>query len=75
LANRAPDKAHAVFTENTDATYTVSLRAPLNNKQGAGDVCSQFITGGGRAAAAGVNALPKEQVAQFINAVSAYYQP
>jgi hypothetical protein len=74
LANQAPDKAHAVFTENQDSSFLVSLRAPLNNKQGAGDICSQFITGGGRAAAAGINALPKDMVEHFIATVSDYYQ-
>lgn len=73
LANQSPDKAHAVFTINADDTFTVSLRAPLTNKQGAGDVCAHFPTGGGRAAAAGVNNLPKEMIASFINAVSQYY--
>jgi len=42
LANQSPDKAHIVFTVNTDKTYTLSLRAPLNNKQGAGDVVPNF---------------------------------
>ncbi|KIE18876.1 acetyltransferase [Vibrio sinaloensis] len=74
LANQSPDRAHAVLTQNSDGTYTVSLRAPLNNKQGAGDICSQFVTGGGRAAAAGVNALPKEQLEHFIEIVEAYYR-
>ena len=74
LANANPSSAHGVLTENKDATYTVSLRAPLTNKQGAGDICSQFITGGGRAAAAGVNALPKEDVDKFIEVVEGYYQ-
>lgn len=74
LANQTPDSAHAVLSLNADETYTVSLRAPLNNKQGAGDICSQFVSGGGRAAAAGVNALPKAQVADFIEAVESYYQ-
>ncbi|WP_333005742.1 DHH family phosphoesterase [Vibrio coralliilyticus] len=73
LANQTPDRAHAVLSENADGSYTVSLRAPLNNKQGAGDVCAQFATGGGRAAAAGINALAKEQVNEFIQAVEAYY--
>ena len=73
LANQSPERAHAVLTENIDSTYTVSLRAPLNNKQGAGDICAEFATGGGRAAAAGVNALPKEQVNVFIEAVERYY--
>ncbi|USD40900.1 DHH family phosphoesterase [Vibrio sp. SCSIO 43135] len=73
LANQAPDSAHAVLTENADGTYTVSLRAPLSNKQGAGDICSQFETGGGRAAAAGINALAKEHVEAFISAVENHY--
>jgi hypothetical protein len=66
LANQAPNKAHAVLTYNNKGSYTVSVRAPLNNKQGAVDVCSQFATGGGRAAAAGINELDQQQVEQFI---------
>ncbi|CAE6923587.1 DHH family phosphoesterase [Vibrio sp. B1FLJ16] len=73
LANQNPDSAHAVLTENADGTYTVSLRAPLNNKQGAVAVCGQFPTGGGREAAAGVNALSKDDVTAFIDAVETYY--
>ena len=73
LANMSPDKAHAVFTINVDGTYTVSLRAPLNNKQGAGDICASFDTGGGRAAAAGVNQLPQGLVSEFIDRVTQYY--
>ena len=73
LANQSPDKAHIVFTINSDDSYTVSLRAPLNNKQGAGDICAEFPTGGGRAAAAGVNKLPAEMINAFIKAVAQYY--
>ncbi len=73
LANQSPDKAHAVVTLNSDKTYTISLRAPLNNKQGAGELCAQFPTGGGRAAAAGVNALPAEMLGDFLDTVSKYY--
>ena len=74
LANQSPDKAHAVLTLNSDNTYLVSLRAPLTNKQGAGDLCVQFETGGGRAAAAGVNKLKQEKLGEFIELVSKYYQ-
>ena len=74
LANQSPDKAHAVLTLNSDNSYTVSLRAPLNNKQGAGDICAQFPTGGGRAAAAGINALPKQMLGEFFDTVAKYYQ-
>lgn len=73
LANQSPKKAHIVFTINTDKTYTVSLRAPLHNKQGAGDICAEFPSGGGRAAAAGINKLPEEMINEFIKAVAQYY--
>lgn len=73
LANRSPDKAHAVVTKNSDGTYTISLRAPLNNKQGASDICIKFPTGGGRAGAAGINNLPAEQLALFIETLTAFY--
>jgi hypothetical protein len=75
LANQGPDSAHAVLTENTDGSYLVSLRAPLSNKQGAGELCSQFSTGGGRAAAAGINKLPKDKLNSFIDAVEGFYKP
>ncbi|QDP01786.1 DHH family phosphoesterase [Thalassotalea sp. PS06] len=74
LANQSPDKAHAVFTKNVDDSYTISVRAPLNNKQGADEICIQFPTGGGRAGAAGVNALPASQLEQFIQVFSDYYK-
>ncbi|XQW85939.1 DHH family phosphoesterase [Thalassotalea piscium] len=73
LANQSPSKAHAVFTENEDGSYRVSLRAPLENKQGADVICSQFPTGGGRAAAAGINYLPAELVSKFLETVKLYY--
>jgi hypothetical protein len=74
LANGAPDKAHAVLTNNADGnSYTVSVRAPLNNKQGADKICVQFPTGGGRAGAAGVNKLADEDLNRFIEVLSGYY--
>jgi len=74
LANQSPDKAHAILTINNGGNFTVSVRAPLNNKQGADEVCSQFVTGGGRAAAAGVNDLPQEKVSEFIDTLTEYYR-
>jgi nanoRNase/pAp phosphatase (c-di-AMP/oligoRNAs hydrolase) len=74
LANRHPKRAHAVLTLNADNSYLASLRAPLENKQGAGDICAQFETGGGRAAAAGINRLSPEKLGKFIELVSEYYQ-
>ncbi len=79
LANASPNKAHVVVTlnENTtneEVTYTISLRAPLNNKQGAGDLCASFPTGGGRAAAAGINSLPAKMLGDFFDSVAKYYK-
>lgn len=76
LANQSPDLAHAVLTLNPSGKdYTVSVRAPLNNRTGADEVCMQFATGGGRKAAAGINALPVEEQERFIEVLCAYYQP
>ena len=74
LALALPERAHAVLTERTDGTYLVSVRAPLDNKQGADELCRKFPTGGGRAAAAGINALPAAQLRAFIDALEALYR-
>ena len=74
LANNHPARAHAVLTQKADGGFLVSVRAPMNNKQGAVDICSQFETGGGRAAAAGINDLPAEQVELFIKTFEQFYQ-
>jgi hypothetical protein len=64
-AQEAPGLAHGLLTRNTDKTYRISVRAPLVNKRGADTVCRAFATGGGRAAAAGINALPPDRLKQF----------
>ncbi|MGF1700927.1 DHH family phosphoesterase [Photobacterium makurazakiensis] len=74
LANQQPDKVHAVLTLNANQEdYTVSVRAPLNNREGADEVCTQFKTGGGRKAAAGINALALEDRSRFIHILSSRY--
>ncbi|MEZ9804668.1 DHH family phosphoesterase [Vibrio cyclitrophicus] len=75
LANSSPDIAHAVLTLNSSGKdYTVSVRAPLNNRVGADEVCSSFQTGGGRKAAAGINQLPVASKIAFIEALNNYYK-
>ena len=73
LANDSPDRAHAVLTEKQDGNYLVSIRAPLNNKRGADEFCRQFATGGGRAAAAGINDLPMTSLTNFIDRFQSFY--
>ncbi len=73
LTNQYPDRAHAVLTEKTNGNYLVSVRAPLNNRRGAAELCRSFPTGGGREAAAGINDLPADQLNTFIDAFEASY--
>ena len=73
LANRVPTLAHAVLSINGEGGFTVSLRAPLAAPAGADAVCRRFATGGGRASAAGVNQLPREQLGAFAEAVDAAF--
>jgi hypothetical protein len=73
LANLNPDRAHAVITHNSENGYLISVRAPLANKTGADELCSAFPTGGGRKAAAGINHLPSDQLAIFIEKFEAFY--
>lgn len=73
LASDNPARAHAVLTLKDNGNYLVSVRAPLNNKQGAAELCMQFPTGGGRAAAAGINDLPAGQLDAFVTAFSDCY--
>ncbi|MEM0954382.1 MAG: DHH family phosphoesterase [Pseudomonadota bacterium] len=73
LANAHPDRAHAVLTAKANGNYLVSVRAPLNNKTGADELCMRFPTGGGRKAAAGINDLPAEQLSEFMDQLAAFY--
>ncbi|MBU0908343.1 MAG: acetyltransferase [Proteobacteria bacterium] len=66
-AREMEGKAHALIVDNGDGTLLVSVRAPLINKQGAVSLCRKFPTGGGREAAAGINALPQEQLDAFVD--------
>jgi len=68
LARQFPDRAHALLTTMPDGTYRISVRAPLSRKWGADELCMQFETGGGRKASAGINALAKTELDNFLAA-------
>ncbi len=74
-AREKTNKANALLVDNGDGSYLVSVRAPLENKQGAVDLCRRFPTGGGREAAAGINALPADQVEDFLKAFHTQWLP
>lgn len=73
LSNRFPQRAHALLTELAGGGYQVSVRAPQVNKAGAGTLCSQFESGGGREGAAGINHLAVEDKQRFIDAFVQQY--
>jgi len=66
LASASPDRAHAVVAPSGQGAYTVSVRAPRKRASGADALCRQFSSGGGRMAAAGINCLPADQLADFV---------
>ena len=74
-ARERPDLAHALFVDNGDGTWLVSVRAPLERRRGADELCRAFPTGGGRQAAAGVNALPNDMLDAFRHAFAKTFAP
>ena len=73
LANGSPQRAHAVLTQKANGNYLISVRAPLSNKTGADELVRQFPTGGGRAAAAGINDLPAAGLSRFIDTFEKHF--
>lgn len=72
LAQQHPSRAHAILTAQRGG-YLVSIRAPLEERTGADTLALQFDTGGGRAAAAGINHLPDNDLPRFIKAFRAAF--
>ncbi|MBK1722355.1 acetyltransferase [Thiocystis violacea] len=68
LAQAEPEKAHAILTRLPAGGFLVSVRAPIARPDGADLLCRQFPTGGGRKAAAGINDLPEDSYAGFVDA-------
>jgi hypothetical protein len=70
IATADPARAHAVLRARADGSFSISVRAPLAMPHGADALCRRF-SGGGRAAAAGIDALPADRRAAFITALQA----
>ncbi|MBK7000276.1 MAG: acetyltransferase [Rhodoferax sp.] len=68
LALHATERAHAVLSADARGDYVVSVRAPVARPSGAEHLCLQFPSGGGRAAAAGIDHLAQERLQEFIDA-------
>lgn len=65
-ARERPELAHALVVDAGNGSLVVSVRAPLTHKQGADTLCRAFPSGGGRAGAAGINALPQGLLLDFM---------
>ena len=72
-ARENPAGAHAMITENSDGTLRISVRAPIAAKHSADTLCLSFPSGGGRAAAAGINALPEDMLGDFMDRFNTTY--
>ncbi len=66
LSNDAPDSAHAILSPDERGGYVVSVRAPRTAPSGAAEFCRGFPGGNGRAAAAGINHLPADDLPAFV---------
>ncbi|MEE4362067.1 MAG: DHH family phosphoesterase [Pseudomonadales bacterium] len=73
LANAHPERAHAVLTSGADGSWRISVRAPLARRSGADVLCRRWPTGGGRSAAAGINALPADDLDAFLADFSTHW--
>ena len=71
LAHEHPLRAHAVLTASGGG-YRVSVRAPVADPREAAALCRAF-GGGGRAGAAGIDALPAADLDRFVAALDAHY--
>ncbi len=72
-AREKTDIAHALIVENNDLSLRISLRAPLLDRRDADTICKLFPSGGGRAAAAGINSLPASMLDDFLIQLNTVY--
>jgi hypothetical protein len=74
LAARRDGASFAVLNERADGSYLVSVRSGAPSLRSACGLCQQFDSGGGRVAAAGINRLPREQLAAFMKRFCEYFE-
>ncbi len=74
IANICRDEAIAILAKQGVNHYRVHLRTPAASPITAGDFCRRFPSGGGRALAAGINALPCADLDSFLNEFDRTFQ-
>ena len=77
LVDEEPDKAFAVLTHlgPHSGGYRVSVRAPMSRRTRRASEFAAEFGGGGRAEASGIDLLTDEDMARFIDAFNAAFQP
>ena len=73
LKDQSKDKSFAVLTQKPDGSFVVSVRTADPKNKSASGFCAGFTSGGGRQAAAGINSLPIEELAQFSKKFFTYF--
>jgi hypothetical protein len=73
LAVEARDRSFAVLNEHADGSFCVSVRSANPEARPANVLCERFAGGGGRRAAAGINALPSASIDAFVATFSNYF--
>jgi hypothetical protein len=71
-----PGEALAVIHPAEDGTYKISIRAPRDagaSVRSASDLAKEFPTGGGRKLAAGIDALPADQLQRFTDRFCGFF--
>lgn len=74
LAARRDGSSFAVLNERADGSYLVSVRSGAPSLHSACGLCQQFDSGGGRVAAAGINHLPRQELASFMKRFCEYFE-
>ena len=74
LAARRDGGSFAVLNERADGSYLVSVRSGAPSLRSACGLCQQFDSGGGRVAAAGINYLPRQELASFMRRFCEYFE-
>lgn len=74
LAARRDGASFAVLNERADGSYLVSVRSGAPSLRSACGLCQQFDSGGGRVAAAGINHLPRQELASFMKRFCEYFE-
>lgn len=73
LAAQAPRQAIGLLSARADGDWAFSLRVPEGTELTADTFCRQFLTGGGRKRAAGINRLAKTELPAFADRLLASY--